>query len=121
MDLGSLERAKLILKLAALVKNSILINLRVLISNITIYFEKFPNKAFFLPKLKVFYFIMTNSGMLTSSITNSFLKLHTENTQVRQFLSQIYNFFVVVHGTLDFDKFRGVDFKFHSRFLKVPK
>ena len=64
---------------------------------------------------------MTNSGMLTSSIANSFFKLHTENTQIRQFLSQIYNSFVVVHETLDFDKFKGVDFKFHSRFLKVPK
>ena len=64
---------------------------------------------------------MTNSGMLTSSIANSFFKLHTENTQVRQFLSQIYNSFVVVHETLDFDKFKDVDFKFHSRFLKVPK
>ena len=64
---------------------------------------------------------MTNSGMLTSSIANRFFKLHTENTQVRQFLSQIYNSFVVVHETLDFDKFKGADFKFHSRFLKVPK
>ena len=64
---------------------------------------------------------MANSGMLTSSIANSFFKLHTENTQVRQFLSQIYNSFFVVHETLDFDKFKGVDFKFHSRFLKVPK
>ena len=63
---------------------------------------------------------MTNSGMLTSSITNSFL-LHTENTQIRQFLFQIYNFFVVLHETLNFDKFKGADFKFHSRFLKVPK
>ena len=63
---------------------------------------------------------MTNSGMLTSSITNSFL-LHTENTQIKQFLSQIYNFFVVVDETFNFDKFKGADFKFHSGFLKVPK
>ena len=55
-----LEKADPILKLVVLVKHSYLTNLRVLISNMTIFLkilsQKYPNKAFLVPNLRIFFF-----------------------------------------------------------------
>ena len=60
---------------------------------------------------------MTNLRVLISNVTVIFLKFQPKNTQIRHFWSQIqtFSFFPEI---LQFDKFKGADFKYDNRFLK---
>ena len=78
-----------------------------------IFGPKFSHFCFF---TKFYYY--TNSKVLISNTTNSFLKFQPKNTQITHFWSQIQAF-SLFHDILQLDKFKGADFKYDNNFFKI--
>ena len=97
-------------------------NLRVLISNITIFFkkilaQKYTNKTFFSPEFSC----QTNSRVLISNMTTFIFKCQPKNTKILHFQSKIQTF-SFLHKILQLDKYDGVGFKYDSIIFKFqPK